>query len=205
MTYIAFERRLKTKFNASVPNCMAQVQSKLDRISNAIDQLEDHSYQFNVKLIGVPEMSTTESASSTSSPCVKIFIEMGADVSILVIDTAHRVPTRTDRGSGPKPITCKFVKRLAKEQVMEGRNDVINVNPTAIPEQTSMSAVRILDHLTSKMQLQIVLYEAKRFKNQHHYQNCWAKNSVVHLRKDGTARPIKIKCLEVLQRLSNQS
>ena len=115
---------------------LAQVQSKLDRISNAIDQLEDYSYQFNVKLIEVPEMSTTESASSTSSPCVKIFNEMVADVSILDIDRAHRVPTRSDRGSGPKPITCKFVKRLAKEQVMEGRNDVINVNPTAIPEQT---------------------------------------------------------------------
>ena len=140
-------------------------------------------------------MSTTESASSASSLCVKIFNEMGADVSILDIDTAHRVPTRSDRGFGPKPIICKFVRRLAKVQVMECRNDVINVNPTAIglPEQTSMSAVRIFDHLTPKMQT--VLYEAKRFKNQHHYQYCWAKNSVAYLRKDGTVRPIKIKCL----------
>ena len=56
---------------------------------------------------------------------------MGADVSILEIDTAHRVPTRSDRGSGPKPIICKFVRGLAKERVMECRNDVINVNPTA--------------------------------------------------------------------------
>ena len=135
---------------------------------------------------------------STSSLCVKIFNEMGADVSILDIDTAHRVPTRSDRGSGPKPIICKFVRRLAKEQVMECRNDLINVNPTAIglPEQTSMSAVRIFDHLTPT--IQTVLYEAKPFKNQHHYQYCWAKNSVVYLRKDGTARPIKIKCLEDL-------
>ena len=61
---------------------LAQVQSKLDRIGNAIDQLEDYSYQFNVKLIEVPEMSTTESVSSTSSPCVKIFNEMGAAVSM---------------------------------------------------------------------------------------------------------------------------
>ena len=143
---------------------LAQVQSKLNRISNAIDQLEDYSYQFNVKLIGVPEMSTTESASSTSSFCVKIFNEMGADVSILDIETAHKVPTRSDQGSGPKPIICKFLRRLAKEQGMECRNDVINVNPTAIglPEQTSISAVRIFDHLTPKMQT--ILYEVKRFK-----------------------------------------
>ena len=54
---------------------------------------------------------------------------------------------------------------------MECRNDVINVNPTAIgfPEQTSMSAVRIIDHLTPKMQT--VVYEAKRFKNRHHSVN----------------------------------
>ena len=77
-------------------------------------------------------MSTTESASSTSPLCVKIFIEVGAVVSILDIDTVRRVPTRSDRGSGPKLILCKFVRPLAKEQVMECRNDVINVNPTAI-------------------------------------------------------------------------
>ena len=88
---------------------------------------------------------------------------------------------------------------------MECRNDVMSVNPTAIglPGKTSMSAVRIFDHLTPKMQT--VLYEAKRFKNQHHYQYCQAKNSVVYLRKDGTATPIKIKCLEDLQRLNNHS
>ena len=50
---------------------LTQVQSKLDRISNAIDQLEDYSYQFNVKLIRVPEMRTTESASSTNSLCLQ--------------------------------------------------------------------------------------------------------------------------------------
>ena len=79
---------------------------------------------------------------------------MGAVESIIDNDTVRRVPTRSDRGSGPKPVLCKFVRRLAKEQVMECRNDVINVNPTGIgfPEQTSMSAVRIFDHLTPKMQ-----------------------------------------------------
>ena len=143
---------------------LAQVQSKLDGISNAIDQLKDYSYQFNVKLIRVPEMSMTESASSTSSLCVKIFHEMGADVSKLDIDTAHRVPARSDRGSGSKPIICKFVRSLAKEQAMKCRNDATNVVPTAIglPEQNSMSAVRIFDHLNPKMRT--VLYEAKRFK-----------------------------------------
>ena len=43
------------------------VESKVDAISNAIDEIEDYSYQFNVKFIGVPETSVNESSRSTSS------------------------------------------------------------------------------------------------------------------------------------------
>ena len=72
-------------------------------------------------------------------------------MSILDIDTAHRVPNRSDRG--PKPIICKFVRRLAKERVMEYLKDANHVDPSAIglPEQASVAAVRIFDHLTPKM------------------------------------------------------
>ena len=49
---------------------LARVESKVDAISNAIDEIEDYSYQLNVKLIGVPETSANESSRSTSSLCV---------------------------------------------------------------------------------------------------------------------------------------
>ena len=34
--------------------------------------------------------------------CIKLFNEMGAEVTILDTDTAHRVPSRSDRASAPK-------------------------------------------------------------------------------------------------------
>ena len=64
-------------------------------------------------------------------------------------------------------------QRLAKKCVMECRKDAgSTVNPSAIglPDQAFLSEVRIFYHLTPKMQS--ILYEAKKFKNQHHYQYC---------------------------------
>ena len=81
---------------------LALVESKVDVNSNAIDEIEDYSYQFNVKFNGVPETSTNESSRSTSSLCINLLNEMGAEVTILDIDTAHRVPSRSDRASAPK-------------------------------------------------------------------------------------------------------
>ena len=81
---------------------LALVESKVDVNSNAIDEIEDYSYQFNVKFNGVPETSTNESSRSTSSLCINLFNEMGAEVTILDIDTAHQVPSRSDRASAPK-------------------------------------------------------------------------------------------------------
>ena len=130
---------------------------------------------------------------------------MGAEVTVQNIDTAHRLPSRSDRGSAPKPISCKFVRRLAKERVMECWKDAGSINPPALglPDQASLSENRIFDHLTLKMQS--IPYEANKFKNQHHFQYCWAKNSVVYLRKDATARPIKIKGMDDLQWLADFS
>jgi len=45
------------------------------------------------------------------------------------IDIAHRVSTRRER-NGPKPVICKFVRRLAKGKVMEVRKRAAEVNPT---------------------------------------------------------------------------
>ena len=89
-------------------------------------------------------MKEKESAEETSSLCVKIFREMGAEVTIHDIDMAHRVPTREAHG-GPKPIVCKFVRRL--------RIESHNLRPANLgfAESVNLSNVRILDHLTSRM------------------------------------------------------
>ena len=98
---------------------------QVERVSNAIDEVEDYSYQYNVKIIGLPK-SASESALETSTLCAKLFRQMGAEVSLQDIDIAHRVSTRHER-DGPKPVICKFVRRLAKAKVMEVRQRAAKV------------------------------------------------------------------------------
>ena len=100
---------------------------QVERVSNAIDEVEDYSYQYNVKIIGLPE-STSESAFETGTLCVKLFRQMGAEVSLQDIDIAHRVSTRHER-DGPKPVICKFVRRLAKGKLWKFVNERLKLTP----------------------------------------------------------------------------
>ena len=97
-------------------------------IANIIDEFQDHSFLYNIKVVGVPEISVDESAASTSKLCLNIFKEMGANVTVNNIDIVHRVPSRNSNGK-PKPIVCRFVRRLAKDMVMSVRKDICGVNP----------------------------------------------------------------------------
>ena len=150
-------------------------------------------------------MSQDESSAITSALCERLFKAMGSAVSIQDIDTAHRFPTRNTGNGGPRPIICRFIRRLSKDNVMNQRRNASRVDPSAVgfPEDVSLSAVRIFDHLTPRMQK--VLFEAKRFKEQFHYQYCWSKGSFVYLRKDATSRAIKIKDITDLHHLQDGS
>ena len=56
--------------------------------------------------------------------CLRLFSALGVkDISILDIDTAHRVPSRR-ASNKPNAIICKFTRRLAKEKVMTARRKV---------------------------------------------------------------------------------
>ena len=92
--------------------------------------------------------------------CVKLFQEMGAEVSILDIDIAHRVSTRNE-SEGPKPVVRKFVRRYTKGKVVEVRQRAFQVNPTSISlsAESELGGARIFDHLTPKKQN--LLFEAK--------------------------------------------
>ena len=131
-------------------------------------RIQAYSYRYNIKIVGVPEKGTNKSADETSGICVALFREMGADVSINDIDTAHRVPGRnnSNHDSRPKAIICKFVRRLARDKVMAKRADANKANPTALGfrDNVSLTAVRVFEHLTPR--LQEVLYEANKFKTQ---------------------------------------
>ena len=103
---------------------------QVERVSNAIDEVEDYSYQYNVKIIGLPE-STSESALETGTLCVKLFRQMGAEVSLQDIDIAYRVSTRLER-DGPKPVICKFVRRLAKGKLWKFVNERLKLTPQVL-------------------------------------------------------------------------
>ena len=74
---------------------LKQITHCLNVLSGQVEpDAEEYSYQFSVKIIGLPEISSKETATETSSFCVKLFQEMGAEVSIFDTDIVHRVSTR---------------------------------------------------------------------------------------------------------------
>ena len=85
------------------------VSERVNNISEAIDSMDSYrGYQYNIKL-------EHESAIETASHD---------------IDIAQRVKFR--RGIGPKPIICKFVRRLAKENVVNRRREVERISPSIL-------------------------------------------------------------------------
>ena len=183
---------------------LSELADRLDTIGATIDELQRHSYQFNVKILGVPEASPRETALDTSHMCVKLFQSMGAEsVTLQDIDIAHRVPP-TNPSANPQPIVCRFTRRLARELVTKFRKDASKVDASRIglPEEASLSGVVILDHLTPRMQQ--LLSDAKRFKERHQYNYCLTKNSIVFLRKTEDSRPLKITSQSDLARVAEQ-
>ena len=185
---------------------LAEISAKIDNIAQAIDEFQEYSYRYNVKIVGVPEKrtATKETSDETSTLCVALFGAMGVDVSLSDIDTTHRVPSRNNPRQEPKPnpIICKFVRRLTREKVMARRSDACKVDPAALGFQDtqSLSAVRVFDHLTPRSQE--ILFEANKFKIQNHYKYCWSKNGAIYLRKEDESRAVRIKNVSDFQAIA---
>ncbi|PFX21906.1 WD repeat-containing protein 82 [Stylophora pistillata] len=107
---------------------LSQVSVKVDEVRKVIDAIEEYRFQYNIKIVGVPELNSQETAEVTSKLCAKLFAEIGTNLMLQDIDIAHRVPLRS-AGNLPKPITCKFTRRLAKEAVMARWKDACKPNP----------------------------------------------------------------------------
>ena len=119
--------------------------SRVEKIGDSIEQLQRYSFQYNIKIIGLPESETHESASQTASLCINLFKTAGIEISNQDIDIAHRIPTRIAT-SGPRPIVCKFTRRIMKEQVMNARNEAckVSANSIGLPSSCSLENVRLL-------------------------------------------------------------
>ena len=158
------------------------ISKKCEVIANAVEQIEDYSYQYNIKITGMPQQNPNESAEEITSMCLKLFTAIGADVSINDVDIAHRVPARR-QSNRSNTIICKFVCCLAKEKVIAARKQTSNVQPEQLhlPSATKLDSLQIYQHLTPR--LQELLFEANKYKRANNFKFCWVKNKIVCLRK----------------------
>ena len=118
-----------------------QLSTEVSKVSMAIDQIQECSYSYNLKLVGVPQLEPLDNAFQTSQLCSKIFNAIGVDVNSYDIVIAHRITPRHATERRPKPIICKFTRRLICEQVMARRMQIRNVNPTGLQEDVSLDQV----------------------------------------------------------------
>ena len=129
------------------------IEESLRKLEIAVNEMQDYSYTFNIKILGVPELKVNEDASETSKLSVNLFSRMGANISINDIDFAHRVSFRDSSRSEPKLIICKSVRRLARNNVMAVRREASSVaaQDVGLDESQDMSQILILHHLTPSM------------------------------------------------------
>ena len=97
---------------------LSKISTEVESIDKAVDDLPEHSYQINLKIVGIPELHSNESAVESSELCLKLFNDIGAEVTRQDINYAHRVPKRTAT-AGPCPIICKFTQRPAKDSSVQ--------------------------------------------------------------------------------------
>ena len=156
----------------------------------AIDDLQKYSFQYNVKIVRIPNLQEDhESGEATAELCIKLFHAIGATgVTANDIDIAHRVSTRRSDGHHAKPIVCKFIWRLAKEEVMKRCRATLGLSP-----EFNMDDIKIYDHLTPN--LQQLLSEANKLKTSHHFQFIWVKNLAILARKASSSQVFKLKCM----------
>ena len=82
-------------------------------------------------------------------------------ISINDMDIAHQIPP-TNPSNRPDAVVCKFVRRMAKENVMAARKTISNISAQQLgnSSEIDVSLLGIYDDVTSR--LQTLLNEAKK-------------------------------------------
>ena len=155
---------------------LAEISQKVYDVEDAVESIMAYSYQYNIKIMGIPQVKDSELAEETVEICLKLFKELKANVNEYDIDIAHRLQNRSI-GLKPAAIICKFTRRVAKQSVMSRRKDVKDVNIQNIVScrESDSSTISIFDHLTPKKQQ--LLNQAKDTQRELGYAYCWVKNN----------------------------
>jgi len=107
--------------------------SQVEAVTKAIDNPTSYSYQYNLKIVGVPQTNENEKVEETTNLCLKLFKKIGVDVRETDIDIAHRILTRKQngwRGQRNNAIVCKFVRCMVQERVLAARANTNRLTPT---------------------------------------------------------------------------
>ena len=194
----AFQKTATARFK-ELSASLNDISKKVNDLAQAIDNLEAYSCQYNLKLVGIPELPD-ETAMATTELCAKIFQKIGASVSINDIDIAHRVPKRParnqDTSSSYNAIICKFTRRSPIEEIMQQRNRISTIDPSEVdlPQDALFTSPRIFEQLTPK--LQQLLYESKKRQQRLKFKFCWAKGGAVPMRATETSHIFKLYSMD---------
>ncbi|CAB3992540.1 Hypothetical predicted protein [Paramuricea clavata] len=161
-------RKLKSHLNA--------IDEQVETIANSIEESRQYSYKYNLKITGIPQLNSRESAVETTQLCINLFNKLRVDVHQYDIDIAHRVSVR-GASAGPKPIICKLVRRVVKEQIMEVHKRITDFQAGDICSELngSLENARVFNHLTPNIQR--LLAETKVYQRQQNYRNGYRKLS----------------------------
>ena len=98
----------------------------------------------------------------------------------------------------------KFIRRLAKEEVMDHCNETSNLNPGDLDLSADFHTenIRIHEHLITR--LQPLLREADKLKSTHQFQYVWVKNSEILARKSSSSHVFKLKRMADLDNLKQR-
>ena len=129
----SFHRDAINKINL-IEKKLKKLGDRVEELANAVDSAELYSYQYNLKIVGLPQAAEHESSEATAALSLNLFETMGADgININDIDIAHRVPPQrrsnegASNGNRPDPVICKFTRRLARDEVLSKRQEVKKV------------------------------------------------------------------------------
>ena len=184
---------------------LESISKRCKEIEEFVDHAEDYSFQYNVKIFGMPMISTNEKAEVTIELCLNLFSSIGAQtVNIADIDIAHRVPSRNPSPNKPDAIVCRFTRRLARNRVLDCSKAVCEVTAEQLGfnHDISVDDLRICEHLSPRQQS--LFSEAKKLKNAHQFKFCWVKGGTIQLRESEDSRIFKLRNSDDLFRLERK-
>ena len=135
-----------------------------DHIQKPLDTFELYSYQFNIKIVGMPMVAEREHPEQTANLCLELFSALGVKgVLIQDIYTAHQVasmkPSDWPNAIGPDPLFHpSFVHNPLKDEVLRYANWALswNAKRTYTSGEKHFILARTVWHCTIKIKLAAV-------------------------------------------------